>query len=78
MRNLCVINYRGKALKERYPDAMSAEEKKAFADSEEALQKEFDPYREGDLLKLLNLLKKTAGFRGRSFRSRWLENDRHM
>lgn len=61
MRNLCVINYAGKALKERYPDAMSAEEKKAFADSEEALQKEFDPYREGDLLKLLNLLKRQQG-----------------
>lgn len=61
MQNLYVINYAGKALRERYPDAMSAEEKKAFADSEEALQKNFDPYREGDLLNLLNLLKRQQG-----------------
>lgn len=61
MENLYMINYAGKALRERYPDAMSAEEKKAFADSEEALQKNFDPYREGDLLNLLNLLKRQQG-----------------
>lgn len=61
MRNLWMINYAGKALQERYPDAMSTEEKKAFADSEEALQKEFDPYREGDLSGLLNLLKRQQG-----------------
>ncbi len=61
MRNLWMINYAGKALEERYPNAMNAEEKKAFADSEEALQKEFDPYREGDLSRLLNLLKRQQG-----------------